>query len=184
MRTMLGVLAAILIAWVPDAAAQQTPEQVVSAYFRHLQRGEMGQAARLTHPDALNAFRDLVARARAAGESYGYSDDAFPARTDVSRLPADSVLAVMLAAFQEREGFLKTFQVEPLGHVMHGDSALVVTQASISAEGESIEYPLVFVLRRDGAQWKIDPGRAFADVVGGGVLYLLGIHELRDDIEN
>jgi hypothetical protein len=184
MRRMLFVTVMLAFAVPAAAAAQQTPEQVVSAYFGHVARGEMRQAARLTHPEALDAFRDHVARQRAGGGEYGYAINAFPRGTDVRRLPADSVLAALLATFQDREEILAALRAEPLGHVMDGDRALVVTQVSIGDEDEFIRYPLVITLRRDGRAWKLDPGREFADVLGGGALYVLGIHEFREDIAN
>jgi hypothetical protein len=181
----LALVSLLALAALPvTAVAQDTPEQVVSTYFRHVARGEMRPAARLTHSEALNAFRDTVAAARARGERYGYSDEAFPAGTDVRRLPADSVLAALLAAFQEEEEVLVMLRAEPLGHVMRGDTAFVVTMLRVGDEDHFLEYPLVIMLRREGTQWKLDPGRAFADVLAGGALYLLAVADMRSDVDS
>ena len=182
MRRMLFAAVLLAAAAPVAAAAQATPEQVVTTYFGHLARGEMRQAARLTHPEALNAFRDGVARIHADRGHWDYTQDVFRSAQDIRRLPADSVLAVALRQFEDQEEMLQSVRVQPLGHVMHGDTAFVMVQASMGPEDDMIRYPIVIPLRRDGAQWKVDAGRSLVDVLGGGVLYLLGIYELREDL--
>lgn len=182
MRRMLFTTLLLALAAPVAAAAQQTPEQVVSTYFRHLASGEMRQAVRLTHPDALNAFRDGVAKIHAARGHWDYTRDLFSEGQDLRRLPADSLLTAVLQQFEDHEEMLHSVRVQTLGHVMHGDTAFVVTQAAMGPGDESIQAPIVVTLRRDGTQWKLDPGRSLVDIMGGGVLYLLGIYELRQDL--
>ncbi|HEX2076709.1 MAG TPA: hypothetical protein VHG08_03340 [Longimicrobium sp.] len=191
----LAVCAAAVLAAVPAALpAQQTPEQVVQAYYGHYRAGELDRVVALTHPRSLEAFKSSIGRFMAfAGDE---EDSPFGEMGDLESLPADSAyLVFMQGAGQEEEEYRELFgalQVQPLGHVLQGDSvAHVVFEASTELSGVSAREVMVITLRRQGSQWLVDPGGNLLDMVAGGMMPLLmragmeaGMSGMLDDEED
>jgi hypothetical protein len=69
---------------------------------------------------------------------------------------------------------MRALQVQPLGHVMQGDSvAYVVSEASTKFSGVSARQVTVVTLRRHQSRWLVDPGSNLMDMLVGGMTSLL-----------
>lgn len=171
--------AAAVLALAPQALrAQQTPEAVLRAYYAHFRAGEMGGVASLTHPRAMESFRGTMLGLMAQVGEEAVQEDGMPSLEQMRTLPADSVYRLfMQGAQQEQEEFgelFATLQVEPLGHVLQGDSlAHVVYVARTDFMGHPTQQTMVATLRRHGRGWLIDPGDGLMNMMGGGVMTLV-----------
>ncbi|HEX8243772.1 MAG TPA: hypothetical protein VF541_09760 [Longimicrobium sp.] len=172
----LAACAAAVLAAVPAALpAQQTPEEVVQAYFGHYREGELDRVVALTHPRALEAFKSTITRLIALA---GEEDSPFGEMGDLENLPADSAyLVFMRGAASEEDDFRDIFgalRVQPVGHVLQGDSvAHVVYDAATEFSGVKARQMMVITLRRHGGQWLVDPGDSLMGMLGGGMMSLL-----------
>lgn len=176
-RWLSAAALAALLAAPAGVRAQQTPEQVVQAYYGHLREGDMGQVARLTHPQALERFRATILEMM---RGIGGGDDFPLSAEELAALPADSAyVAFMTGAGEgmnsdEMRTLLEEMRIEVLGQVPQGDSVVhVVYDASASFMGQQTRQTMVVTLRRDGAQWRVDPGEGLMNMMGAGVMTLL-----------
>lgn len=163
-RRMVGAAMAAALCVLPGrAAAQNTPEQVVSAYYGHLSRGETAQAAALVHPRALRSLVDFIKLAGRNGPG--------GAALKADSVPADSVFAVMLREVtreEDAQGMLTALRVETLGHLERDGLAYVVYTGRTRFRNRAVTQTELAVLRRDGAQWRIDPGDGIQVMLGNG----------------
>lgn len=174
----LAACAAAVLAAVPAALpAQQTPEQVVQAYYGHYRAGELDRVVALTHPRALEAFKSGVGRFMAlTGDG---EDSPFGEMGDLENMPADSAYLMFMQEMgageeEELEELFGALQVQPLGHVLQGDSvAHVVYDASTAFSGVTARQVMVITLRRHGSQWLVDPGDGLVGMLAGGMMPLL-----------
>lgn len=172
----LAACAATVLAAVPAAlSAQQTPEEVVQAYYGHYRAGELDRVVALTHPLALEAFKSSIGRFMAfAGDD---EDSPFAGMGDLESMSADSAYLAFMQGAGEEEGFSEIFgalQVQPLGHVMQGDSvAHVVAEAATEFSGITARQVMVVTLRRHGSHWLVDPGGNLMAMMAGGMMPLL-----------
>ena len=171
----LAACAAVLAAVPAALPAQQTPEEVVQAYYTHYRAGELDRVVALTHPRALEAFKSGFGRfmALAADDE----DSPFGEIGDLENLPADSAYLRFMQSADEDGGFEEIFgalQVQTLGHVMQGDSvAHVVADASTAFSGVTARQVMVVTLRRHGSRWLVDPGDGLMGMMAGGMMPLL-----------
>lgn len=157
------------------AAAQETPEQVVSAYFGHLSRGEMRQAGALIHPRALESFKVFMSDPE---QKMMLQGDAVDMPADVASLPADSVFSLMLnglrGSHEEARAVFSGLRVDVLGHLDRGDASYVTYTAETRMGDTPVSHAGLVVLRREGARWRIDPGDGMLVLLGnGGAMQLL-----------
>ena len=176
-RWLCAAAAAVVLAAPAGLRAQQTPEQVVRAYYTHLREGDASELARLTHPAALERFKaTIVDMMRASG-----GDTDFPlAPEELAALPADSAYVVFMAGVgegrnsDEMRSLMEELEIEVLGHVAQGDSAVhVVYDASGTFMETTTRQTMVVTLRRDGREWRVDPGEGLMNMMGAGVMNLL-----------
>lgn len=174
----LAVCAAAVLAAVPAVLpAQQTPEQVVQAYYGHHRAGELDRVVALTHPRALEAFKSGIGRFMALVGDEG--DSPFGEIGDLENMSADSAYLMFLQEMgsgdqEELEELFEELQVQPLGHVMQGDSvAHVVSEASTRFSGVTARQMMVTTLRRHGSRWLVDPGEGLVGMMAGGMMPLL-----------
>lgn len=176
-RWLCAAAAAVIFAAPAGLRAQESPEQVVRAYYEYLREGDAAEVARLTHPVALERFKGtLVDMMRSSG---GGSD--LPLDPDeLQALPADSAYIVFMTGVgeemnsDEMRSLLEDLQIEVLGHVAQGDSAVhVVYDASATFMETTSRQTMVITLRRDGREWRVDPGEGLMNMMGAGVMNLL-----------
>lgn len=176
MRRLLSPWLVAAMAVVSPAAlgAQQTPEEVAQAYFAHLRAGEMDRVAALMHPRALESFRTLMLEFL---DDEDMADTPFGDREDLAGMPADSFYLALMHVSHEEDEFrdlLHTLEVQPLGHVMQGDSlAHVVYAARMAFMDQQTQQTTVLTLRRHRGAWLVDPGDGLMSVMGGGLMMLM-----------
>lgn len=172
-RTWLGACAAAVLVTAPAAAQRQTPEEVAQAYFAHFRAGEMDRVVALMHPRPLEAFRTFMVETVGA-ENLG--ETPLGGRDDLSTMPADSFLLTLMQAggASDFTGMLSTLEVQPLGHILQGDSlAHVVYNARLAFMDQPTRQTTVLTLRRHRGAWMVDPGDGPMDMMGGGVMALM-----------
>jgi hypothetical protein len=174
-RWLAACAAAMLVA-AQALPAQQTPEEVVQAYYGHYRAGELDRVVALTHPRAMESFKSGFARLMAFAADHD-EDLPFGMMGDMESLPADAAYLMFMRGAGEEEGFteiLGGLQVQPLGHVMQGDSlAHVVADASPEFTGVTTRQVMVVTVRRHGAQWLVDPGDSLMGMMAAGMMPLL-----------
>ena len=178
-RWLCAAAAAVVLAAPAGLRAQQSPEQVVRAYYAHLREGDGAGVARLTHPVALERFKttlvDLIRRSGGGGGA------GFPLQADeLDALPADSAYQVFMTGVgegmssDEMQSLMEDLEIEVLGQVAQGDSAVhVVYDASSTFMDARARRTMVVTLRRDGREWRVDPGEGLMNMMGAGVMDLL-----------
>lgn len=177
-RWMCAAAAAVVLAAPAGLRAQESPEQVVHAYYAHLRDGDAAGVARLTHPAALERFKTTILDLL---RSSGGGDVDFPLKADeLQALPADSAYQVFMSGVgegmssDEMRSLLEDLQIDVLGHVAQGDSAVhVVYDASATFMETTSRQTMVITLRRDGRAWRVDPGEGLMNMMGAGVMDLL-----------
>lgn len=176
---LCGAALALILAAPAGLRAQQTPEQVVRAYYGALREGNVSQVADLTHPQALEAFKTFVIGfVEGMG---GAADEDMPITVEeMRRLPADSVYQVFMAGVgeglnqEEARSLLADMEVQVMGQVARGDSMMyVVYDATSSFMGTRTTQTMVLTLRRDGREWRVDPGEGLMNMMGAGVFSLM-----------
>jgi hypothetical protein len=177
-RWLCAAAAAVVLATPAGLRAQQSPEQVVRAYYTHLRQGDAAELARLTHPVALERFKTTIVDMMRGG---GGGDTDFPlAPEELAALPADSAYIVFMTGVgegmnsAEMRSLMEDLQIEVLGNVAQGDSAVhVVYDASATFMETTTRQTMVVTLRRDGREWRVDPGEGLMNMMGAGVMNLL-----------
>jgi hypothetical protein len=167
-RRWLGVCAAAVLIVSPAAAQQQSPEEVAQAYFAHFRAGEMDRVTALTHPSTLESFRTFMLEM--LGDEI-QEHERFGGRTDLATMPADSFYLAFIEADDDDDGMdvvFQTLEVQPLGHVMQGDSvAHVVYSARIALMDHPTAQTMVLTMRRHRNAWLVDPGEGMMGLIGG-----------------
>lgn len=173
-RRWLGACAAAVLVASPAAAQQQGPEEVAQAYFAHFRAGEMDRVTALTHPRTLESFRTFMLQM--LGDEL-QQHERFGGRTDLATMPADSFYLSFLEPEDDDEGMdvmFRTLEVQPLGHVMQGDSvAHVVYSARMAFMNHPTQQTSVLTLRRHRSAWLVDPGEGMMGLIGGGLMPLM-----------
>lgn len=167
-RRWLGACAAAVLIVPPAAAQQQSPEEVAQAYFAHFRAGEMDRVTALTHPRTLESFRTFMLGM--LGDEI-QEHERFEGRTDLATMPADSFYLAFIEPDDDDEGIdvmFQTLEVQPLGHVMQGDSvAHVVYTARVALMDQPTAQTMVLTLRRHRNAWLVDPGEGMMGLIGG-----------------
>jgi hypothetical protein len=175
-RRWLGAGAAVVVLACPAAAAaqQQSPEEVAQAYFAHFRAGEVDRVAALTHPRALESFRTFLLQ-MVDGEDL--SDSPLAEVGDIETMSAQELLVAVMEGAGEEEEFgemFNTLEVQPLGHVVQGDSlAHVVYAARLAFMNQQSQQTMVLTLRRHSSGWLVDPGDGLMNMMGGGLMTLM-----------
>lgn len=175
--TIRGWLAMGLAAVLASPAAlpaQQSPEEVAAAYFAHFRAGEMNRAVALMHPRALESFRTVMLGMIGEDE---LEETPLAGRDDIATMPADSFYLAFFQGVGEDDDFtamFRTLNVQPLGHVLQGDSlAHVVYSAGMDFMNQQTQQTAVLTVRRHRGGWLVDPGDGLASMVGGGLISLI-----------
>lgn len=164
------------------AAAQQTPEEVAVAYYEAYRDGRLQEMTALTHPRALEWFKDTFVRAL---EQEGPQDDEFNPAT-LRALPADSVYLRMIGGASEEQRFaamMADVRMEPIGHLPEGDSvAHVVYVGRGTMGGAAYAQTMAITLRRHEGRWRVDPGESMIGMMGASVMYLVVAASMQDQL--
>jgi hypothetical protein len=177
-RTMLRALPALVAALLmaaPGVAAQQTPEQVVEAYFRSFITADYAANVALMHPEALEDMKEtmsgLAALPGAADEPEFREMFGVNSLEEFNRLtPAalfERVLRSQLEQPEMRE-ILSGAQVTVLGHVMEGDSMAHVVyrmRMSLSAMDMNLDQVQVAPVKRHDGEWRVLLTGSFAGMM-------------------
>lgn len=170
--TRAAVLAAVLAA-PAGLRAQETPEQVAVAYFEAYRDGRLEEMTALTHPRALEWFKDALVGALEQEPA----EEGLLNVDELRVLPADSVYLRMIGAAPPENRFaalMGDVRMEPVGHVPQGDSLVHVVYIGRGAfQGVESAQTMAMTLRRHEGRWRVDPGDGLLGMMGGGVMYLL-----------
>lgn len=99
---------------------------------------------------------------------------------ELAALPADSAYLVFMQGVgggmetDEMRSLLSELDIEVLGQVPQGDSVVhVVFEATSSFMNTKSRQTMVVTLRRDGRNWRVDPGEGLMNMMGAGVMNLM-----------
>lgn len=157
------------------AAAQETPETVLTRYWETFRTGDYAANAALMDPAALEELRDAMFRMAEAVGAEGGEEllEVFGVRTpeEVRTLaPAllyERMLRTTLGAGEMRE-VLAGSEVRVLGHVPEGeDVAHVVYRMRMGIAGMEVDQVQVAPLRRTAAGWRVQLTGSLAGMLQG-----------------
>jgi hypothetical protein len=143
------------------AGAQSTPEELVRAYNDAVARSDLAEAARLTHPSALQQIRQLVAgmarrdtTGRALQGVAGVSSAA-----ELAALPDTVLYARFLGAIMRQQPAMRDVmrgsRAEVIGHVVEGGTtAHVVYRLHLTVNGVAMSRLSVLSAQRVGGVWR------------------------------
>ena len=141
-------------------SAGGTPEAAAQAFGQALKANDWAAAARMMHPEALKQLRDLFEPMLSTPGAEGMGAELFgaPSNAELALLPDTVMFANFLEnVLNQQPGLsdaMRTAQIDPLGHVQAGDTALVVSRMAFTVEGMTISQFDVMPFINDGGQWK------------------------------
>jgi hypothetical protein len=173
-----AVLGVTLLAAPAALAAQQTPEQVVTAYYQGMRAGNMAQVAALTHPQALESFKTMIVEMLVAE---GDPNGELPVtEAELRAMPADSVYRFFMNGMgdgtndDDMRALLEGLELEVMGSVARGDDVrYVVFEARGTMSENPVQQMMVLTLRRAGREWRVDPGEGLMNMMGAGLFGLM-----------
>lgn len=161
-RILCGAVLLVAAALPDAAAAQDTPEQVVTRYYQTFQSGDYAANAALMHPGALEELKTtLVGMAALPGATEEPEfREMFGVGTieELRALPAQTLFERVLRNQLEGElrAVVSSARVNVLGHVMEGDStAHVVYRMHMEFGGQTMDQVQVVPLERVNGEWRV-----------------------------
>jgi hypothetical protein len=157
------VFLSIAIGTSAGAHAQTTtPEEVTRQYLDAMRQREWSEIARLTHPDAIAELRSLLEPlfVSALPEADDFRQEFLGVRTPTeAQALSDATVFInfvrlMSGRVPALDDALRTAVIDPIGHVLRGDTAFVVFRSTTTVEGMPVSNLAVLSLRRAGDTWR------------------------------
>jgi len=156
------ITAIVVLAVVPATAQQEPPEDVAMQYLALMRERDWAGIARLTHPDAMAELRYLLdplfTSTRPEADDFRLQLLGIRTATEAQALSDTTAFINFLEAMGERvpaiDDVLRRAVVEPIGHLMRGDTAFVVYRSTITVETMPVSTLAVLPLLRAGATWR------------------------------
>lgn len=160
--TLVTTLVALTVVPAPVLAQQGVPEDVAMEYLALMRQRDWSGVTRLTHPDAMAELRSLLdplfTSTRPEADDFRLQLLGIRTAAEAQALSDTTTFINFLEAMSDRvpaiDDVMRRAVVEPIGHVVRGDTAYVVYRSTISIEGMPVSTLAVVALLRAGDTWR------------------------------
>lgn len=168
MKILLPV--SLLFALALPVLAEKTPETLLVEYFNAFKTGDLDVMSKIMHEEELeklkremmpvvergiNSVKSGIGQDEVAKRLFSEDDDVEAIRAESSPMFFIRFMEWVYELNPNMKNAMSGATVQPIGHVMEGETAHVVYRVSIEMAGTKFNQVTVMSARKSGDEWKL-----------------------------